>query len=128
MVPVFIIKILILGVLLVVLINVLLYKIIVATVIHRYIKPYLNTQNLILQRTKFVGLFKTGDFDKGKFIVNPVPEMGKISNTTFFYVDVTDKSGNSFQYTAKVVTIFFFVRKVILKLGKSKEEVQLSHS
>lgn len=128
MIPAFIIKLLAFGIILIILINVLLYKLIVAAVLRKYIKPYLYAQNLIFQHTKFVGLLNQGDFGKWKFVVKPVAEMGNISNTTFFYVHAIDDKGAMHQYTLKVSTIFLFISKVILKSKKENIEIELPRS
>lgn len=128
MIPVFIIKILALAVVLITIINIVIYKAIVSVVLAKFINPYLYSRKQTLLSTRFVGLFKQGDFGKGKFMVKPVSEMGKISNVTFFFVYAVDDKGDTFQYTAKVNTVFLFIRKVILKSKKKNIEIELSRS
>ncbi|GEM_PF-1182849 len=128
MIPFFIIKLLAFGVTLIIVMNILHYKLIVAAALRKYIKPYLYTQSLIFQHTKFVGLLNQGDFGKWKFVVKPISEMGNISNTTFFYVHAIDDKGAMHQYTVKVSTIFLFIRKVILKSKKENIEMELTRS
>jgi len=126
--PIFVIKILVLAFFIMILINILIYQIIVFIVIKKFINPYLFCRKLILQNTKFVGLFNQGDFGKGRFLVKPVAEMGKIINTTFFYLNTVDDKGKMHQYTIKVSTVFLFIRKVILKSKAENIEIELTRS
>lgn len=127
-IPVFVIKLLVLAFLLMTLVNILIYKIIVFIVLKKFINPYLYRQKLLLQQTRFAGLFNQGDFGKGKFLVKPVPEMGKINNTTFFYVRVVDDKGVLHQYTIKVGTVLLFIKQVILKSKAENIEIELPRS
>ncbi len=126
--PIFVIKILVLAFFLIIVFNILVYNLVVTAVVRKYIKPYLYAKNLIFTRAKFVGLFSQGDFDKGKFIVKPVPEIGKINNTTIFYIYAVDDKREIHQYSVKVSTLFLIIRKVILKSKKENIEVELTGS
>lgn len=126
--PVFIIAILFIAFLLTIFVNVLIYKRIVFIVLKKFINPYLLSRKLSLQDTKFAGLFSQGDFGNGRLVIKPVSEMGKISNTTFFYIYTVDEKGAMYQYTIKVSMIFLFIRKVILKSKEEKIEIELTRS
>ncbi|MBL7712501.1 MAG: hypothetical protein JNL13_08565 [Chitinophagaceae bacterium] len=125
MIAIFIVKILALGLLLIFLINIVIYKIMISFVLKKFIHPYLYSRKQDFINTRFVGLFKKGDFGKDKFVIKPVPEMGNIANTIFFYVYAVDHTGEEFQYTVKVSMVFLFIRKVILKSKKENIEIEL---
>lgn len=125
MIPAFIIKIIILGVILIVFINILLYKLIVIFAVKKYISPYFKSIDQQLISTKFVGLFNMGDFGKERIGIKPISTFGNIFNNTFVYVDVIDQYGNTFNYTARILTFFLFIRKVTLKSRNNKDEIHL---
>jgi len=102
------------AVVLVVWINILIFKIIKQRAVKYYIKPFFDSENLEIINTKFVGFFDRGDFGKQRIVIRPVPVMGNIVNDTYFYV-YTQKANNIVRYTAKVSTVFLFIKKVELK-------------
>jgi hypothetical protein len=102
------------AVVLVLLINILIFKIIKLRAVKYYIKPFFDSKNLEIINTKFVGFFDRGDFGKSRIVIKPVPVMGNIANDTYIYI-YTQNANNISRYTAKVSTVFLFIKKVELK-------------
>lgn len=94
--------------------NILIFKIIKLRAIKYYIKPFLDSKNLEIINAKFVGFFDRGDFGKQEIVLKPVPVMGNIANDTYIYI-YTQKANNIVRYTAKIRTVFLFIKKVELK-------------
>nr|WP_199083507.1 hypothetical protein [Pedobacter sp. ASV19] len=111
---IFLIIAVIIGLLILVLGNILIFKIIKLRAVKCYIKPFFDSKNLEIVNTKFVGFFDRGDFGKQKIVIKPVPVMGNIANDTYIYI-YTQNANNIFRYTAKISTVFLFIKKVELK-------------
>lgn len=94
--------------------NILVFKIIKRRAIKYYIKPYFDDENLEIIDTEFTGIFNNGDFGRPEFVFRPVPKMGNIVSDMYIYVYI-QKVNNIVRYTAKIRTVFWFIKKVELK-------------
>jgi hypothetical protein len=99
---------------LVVLLNILTYKLIVSRALKKIMKPYFNSLGYRIDKVEFPGLFSTGDFKNRGFQIRPVFKMGSPVNSTFvsLFLKPIENQREIIRITAKIETVFLFIRKV----------------
>ncbi len=104
----------IIGLLLILFIgNYLIYKWIAGRAIRKIIKPYFSKIGYKIEGTRFVGLFKTGDFKWKGFPFRPFMHSGYLMQSVYIYVQLNKReTDTSIRITAKISTLFLFIRKV----------------
>ncbi|WP_211660343.1 hypothetical protein [Pedobacter nototheniae] len=116
----------ILAVLLFIGINYLIYRLIVASAKRKFIDPFLKSKNMTVNNIKFPGLFNRGDFGDNNLTIMSVAEMGKITIATYIYVFASSDNGEIQRYTVKILCVFLFIKKVLLRTGVGKnDEIEL---
>lgn len=92
--------------------NVLMFRWIVSRALNKFIRPYFMDLQYKVQNVEFVGLFKTGDFKRSGFPLRPFMHSGKPTQTTYVYVYLSKNVNHQVRITAKINTVFLFIKKV----------------
>lgn len=95
-------------------VNVLIYKLIVYKGKHKFILPFLKMRGWDLVDICHVGLLNSGDFNV-KATITFISEMGNIINHTYVYVTARKPDSQLIKFTAKIVTVFFWIKTVTYK-------------
>lgn len=95
-------------------VNVLIYKLIVDRAVKKYINPYLSILGYKIDKVKFAGLFQIGDFKRKGSPLRPFMFGGYPIHSTYIYVFVktNDPNNNPVRITARIISLFLFIRKV----------------
>lgn len=94
-------------------VNVFLYLYIVNKAVKKLINPYMTNLGYEIRKVRFSGLFSTGDFKRGGFDFRSVMAAGQPINSIFAYVYIENvKTGVTRRITAKITTLFWFIKKV----------------
>lgn len=94
--------------------NFLIFMLIKIFVIKKYIKPFLEYNNISYGKIIFL-FFKTGFFEKRKFNI-VFRQSGNINNTLYF--NILDLENSNIIFTVKVDLYFLFVKNVQIKNKK----------
>lgn len=102
------------GAILMLLVNILVYKLIVSRSLKKIIRPYLSSLGYKVDKVSFVGLFNKGDFNEEGVELRPFMANGNPMRSTYIYLYIRKDKANvdPVRITARVRTIFLFVRKV----------------
>jgi hypothetical protein len=92
--------------------NVLIYRWIVSRALRKFIRPHFMDLGYKVQNVEFVGLFKTGDFKRSGFPLRPFMHSGNPMQTTYVYVYLSKDVNHQVRITAKINTVFLFIKKV----------------
>ncbi|PWG78015.1 hypothetical protein [Pararcticibacter amylolyticus] len=92
--------------------NMLIYRWVVSRAMKKFIRPYFTRIGYEIRQTKFVGLLKTGDFKVAGFPLRPFMPKGNPMQTTYVYLYLSKGSGPQVRITARIDTLFLFIRKV----------------
>jgi hypothetical protein len=94
--------------------NILIYKFIVNRALKKIINPYFNSMGYEVEKAEFPGLFSTGDFKNPGFQIKPVFKNGSPWITYYLelFIKNKDKGSQTIRVTAKIATLFSFIRKV----------------
>ena len=91
--------------------NALFIYLFIKRAVNKYVKPRLQSRGLIFVRSKWAGLFNSGDFGGTGFSIKPSFSLGNSFISIYAYIyykeaDVTKR------LTIRVDRIFFFIRNV----------------
>lgn len=90
------------GFLIVILLNLLFARLIIAKSVKKLIVPRLTELGFDFIRTERVGFLKTGDFKDSSFKIRPINPMGNYKIPLYRYVFYIDKSKNEKKITVKI--------------------------
>lgn len=93
-------------------INIVIYKVILRKALRKFIVPYLNDLGYHLERTKFIGLFGTGDLKRKVFSVRPLMPTGSPVISMYIYLYIRSEAGVAKRITARLTSIFLWVKSV----------------
>jgi len=109
---VIIISVILVSIIFVILGNVIIYRWIVRRALMKFIRPYFAELGFKVQKVKFVGLFKTGDFKRLGFQWRPFMHSGSLMQTTYVYVFLSNDLRKDIRITAKINTVFLMIKKI----------------
>lgn len=95
--------------------NLLIYKWIVRRATEKYMRPYFFKLGFKITKTRFVGLFKSGDFKRKGLQFRPFMPSGYPMQSTYIYVYLYKNTAGGDQrirITAKILTLFLFIKKI----------------
>lgn len=92
--------------------NILLYKWTVNRALKKFIRPYFSNLGYKIKNVEFVGLLKTGDFKEEGFQFRPFMNNGNPIRSTYVYIYLYKDLDHPIRITAKISTLFSFIRKV----------------
>lgn len=94
------------------LIGLFVYKIIRCRVLKLYIVPFFKTQGQEISKVRFAGLFGGGNYELS---IKPLILKNAISTNYYINIYIKQKGSIAYRYTAKITTIFLYIKRVELK-------------
>jgi len=92
--------------------NIFTCRFVINRAVQKYIVPHLKSKGLIYHRYKWVGLIGTGDFDESTVVIRPTISFGAPKVSIYIYVYYYTKQSMEDRITARIDTLFMFIRKV----------------
>lgn len=102
----------------VILLNVLIFKLLIKRALRKFIRPKLENECLIFIDYKWAGFFSFGNFKNEEIVIRPSGSDPFL--TIYIYIYFKDTRSEK-RITAKIDTLFLFIRKVTYSSGFSSE-------